>query len=119
MQKTYQNLSATISGSLRRFGLMVTGVTGLAFSAAQAGELKIVHINDVHSHLLPDSEMSLQLAGDTTQVVSGGMAAVVAKFKQLGSAGSNVYIEEYAREMVKQEEMHSIEIKKMLRDYKD
>ena len=90
MQKTYQNLAATISGSLRRFGLMVTAVTGLAFSAAQAGELKIVHINDVHSHLLPDSEMSLQLAGDTTQVVSGGMAAVVAKFKQLGSAGSNV-----------------------------
>ena len=35
------------------------------------------------------------------------------------SEGKSLYIEEYAREMIKQEEMHSIEIKKMLRDYKD
>ena len=35
------------------------------------------------------------------------------------SEGRSLYIEEYAREMIKQEEMHSIEIKKMLRDYKD
>tara|TARA_E500000331_G_scaffold355769_1_gene412118 strand:- start:452 stop:886 length:435 start_codon:yes stop_codon:yes gene_type:complete len=30
----------------------------------------------------------------------------------------SLYIEEYAREMIKTEEMHSLEIKKMLRDYK-
>ena len=35
------------------------------------------------------------------------------------SEGKSLYIEEYAREMIKTEEMHSIEIKKMLRDYKD
>jgi len=35
------------------------------------------------------------------------------------SEGKSLYIEEYARDMIKQEEMHSIEIKKMLRDYKD
>ena len=29
----------------------------------------------------------------------------------------SLYIEEYAREMIKTEEMHSIEIKKLLRDY--
>ena len=34
------------------------------------------------------------------------------------SEDKSLYIEEFAREMVKQEEMHSIEIKKMLRDYK-
>jgi bacterioferritin len=33
------------------------------------------------------------------------------------SEGKSLYIEEYAREMIKQEEMHGIEIKKMLRDY--
>ena len=30
----------------------------------------------------------------------------------------SIYLEEFAREMIKEEEMHSIEIKKMLRDYK-
>ena len=42
-------------------------------------------------------------------------------YKELLNCAENksLYIEEYAREMVKQEEMHSIEIKKMLRDYKD
>jgi len=33
------------------------------------------------------------------------------------SANASVYIEEYAREMIKTEEIHGIEIKKMLRDY--
>ena len=33
------------------------------------------------------------------------------------SEGKSLYIEEYAREMIKTEEMHSIEIKKLLRDY--
>ncbi len=35
------------------------------------------------------------------------------------SEDKSLYIEEYAREMIKQEEMHSIEIQKMLRDYED
>ena len=33
------------------------------------------------------------------------------------SESKSLYIEEYSREMIKTEEMHSIEIKKMLRDY--
>ena len=33
------------------------------------------------------------------------------------SEGKSLYIEEYARDMIKTEEMHSIEIKKLLRDY--
>ena len=35
------------------------------------------------------------------------------------SEGKSLYVEEYAREMITEEEMHSIEIKKMLRDYED
>ena len=35
------------------------------------------------------------------------------------SENKSIYIEEYAREMVKQEEMHSIEIKKLLRDFEN
>ena len=34
------------------------------------------------------------------------------------SQDKSLYIEEYAREMIKTEEMHSLEVKKMLRDYK-
>ena len=34
------------------------------------------------------------------------------------SQEKSLYIEEYAREMIKTEEMHSLEVKKMLRDYK-
>ena len=33
------------------------------------------------------------------------------------SEDKSLYIEEYSRNMIKTEEMHSIEIKKMLRDY--
>lgn len=35
------------------------------------------------------------------------------------SEDKSLYIEEYAREMIKQEEMHGIEIKKLLRDYQN
>ena len=40
-------------------------------------------------------------------------------YRELLSTSENksLYVEEYAREMVKTEEMHSIEIKKMLKDY--
>jgi bacterioferritin len=31
--------------------------------------------------------------------------------------GASIYLEEYARGMIKQEEMHVIELRKMLRDY--
>jgi bacterioferritin len=32
--------------------------------------------------------------------------------------GSSVYLEEYARTMIGQEELHGMELKKMLRDFK-
>ena len=33
--------------------------------------------------------------------------------------GESIYLEEYGREMIKAEEIHSIEIQKMLKDYSD
>ena len=33
--------------------------------------------------------------------------------------GQSIYLEEYGREMIKAEEIHSIEIQKMLKDYSD
>ncbi|MEC7238425.1 MAG: metallophosphoesterase, partial [Pseudomonadota bacterium] len=59
-------------------------------TTAQAGDLKILHINDHHSHLKPDSRMSLNLDGKSTRVRSGGMPAVVARMKQLEAGRNNV-----------------------------
>ena len=76
---------------LRRGGIATAVVAAFVSGAALAGELKILHINDHHSHLKPDSRMSLDLAGKSTRVRSGGMPAVVAKIKQLAyGAGNNV-----------------------------
>ena len=86
MHKAYQEVTAKLGRPLRRCGLVVTVAIGLAFTTAQAGELKILHINDAHSHLKPDSRMGLKLTGESTRVKSGGMPAVVAKFKQLQAA---------------------------------
>lgn len=74
-----------------RYGFMgvVLGVAGV-IGTAHAGDLKILHINDHHSHLKADGRMGLDLAGSSTRVRSGGMPAVVAKFKALEQAAGNV-----------------------------
>lgn len=53
------------------------------FSAApEPLDLKIVHVNDHHSHLSSDSG-DLTLGGDRTRVAVGGFPSVVAKIKEL------------------------------------
>lgn len=52
-------------------------------------ELTILHMNDTHSHLNPDSG-DLELAGVETRVSQGGMANAVAKIKELEAASDNV-----------------------------
>ena len=76
--------------TLLRGGIAAALITGFVSGAALAGDLKILHINDHHSHLKPDGRMSLTLDGKSTRVRSGGMPAVVAKIKQLAAGGGNV-----------------------------
>ena len=52
-------------------------------------ELTILHMNDTHSHLNPDSG-DLVLAGEETRVNLGGMANAVTKIKELEAANDNV-----------------------------
>ena len=114
------------------FALMVTGPNRLILDkffkaqateslqhAQQAGELltglsghptqTIPKINETNQHsvknLLSESLLHEEKA--------------ISLYNQLleCSQGTSLYIEEYAREMIKTEEMHSIEIKKLLRDY--
>jgi bacterioferritin len=116
------------------FALMVTGPNRLILDkffksqasesldhAQQAGELltglgghpsqKIPKIEETNKHSINDL-LNESLVHELK---------AIALYKELlnCSEGKSLYIEEYAREMIKQEEMHSIEIKKMLRDYKD
>tara|TARA_X000000950_G_scaffold35601_1_gene38065 strand:+ start:386 stop:823 length:438 start_codon:yes stop_codon:yes gene_type:complete len=116
------------------FALMVTGPNRLILDkffkgqasesldhAQQAGELltglgghpsqKIPKIEETNKHTIND------LLNES--LVHESKAIDLYKALLNCSEGKSLYIEEYAREMIKQEEMHSIEIKKMLRDYKD
>ena len=116
------------------FALMVTGPNRLIldkffkgqaseslYHAQQAGELltglgghpsqKIPKIEETNKHTIND------LLNES--LVHESKANDLYKALLNCSEGKSLYIEEYAREMIKQEEMHSIEIKKMLRDYKD
>ena len=114
------------------FALMVTGPIRIILDkffksqaeesllhAQQAGELltglgghpsqKIPSINESNKHSVKDllveslnhEEKAISLYNDLLTC----------------SENKSLYIEEYSREMIKTEEMHSIEIKKMLRDY--
>ncbi|OQX03922.1 MAG: NAD nucleotidase [Thiothrix lacustris] len=56
---------------------------------APATSLRILHINDHHSHLQPNSA-SLNLAGATTAVKTGGFPRVVSKINELAAQGGNV-----------------------------
>ena len=51
--------------------------------------------------------------------INGEYEKAIALYRDLLGCSENksLYIEEYAREMVKTEEIHSIEIKKLLKDY--
>ena len=116
------------------FALMVTGpnrpildkfLKGQASEslqhAQQAGELltglgghpsqKIPNIEETNKHSIKD------LLNES--LVHESKAIDLYKGLLICAENKSLYIEEYAREMAKQEEMHSIEIKKMLRDYED
>ena len=88
--------------------------------AQQAGELltglgghpsqRVAHIEETHQHnihnILEESlqheQKALSLYKDLLQVVTD----------------HSIYLEEYARTMIAQEELHTMELQKMLRDYK-
>ena len=97
----HRSTSSLIPGRLRRrAGIAAVALAAFVSSAALAGNLKILHINDHHSHLKPDSRMSLDLDGKSTRVRSGGMPAVVAKMKQLEEAGGNNVLKLHAGDAV-------------------
>ena len=122
-----------LSGVVRytHYALMVTGRDRLSLTqffkeqanesllhAQQAGELlvgldghpsqKVAKIEETHRHSIKDileegSEHELHALGSYKKLLES-------------VADASVYLEEYARSMIGQEELHSMEVEKMLKD---
>ena len=76
---------------MRLLSILKFGCASLfMLSAANAGQLTILHINDHHSHLRADGRMSLKIGGENTRVRSGGFPAIVSTFKNLSDGKNNV-----------------------------
>ncbi|MED5502793.1 MAG: ferritin-like domain-containing protein [Pseudomonadota bacterium] len=123
-----------LSGVVRytHYALMVTGRDRLSLTqffkeqatesllhAQQAGEL----VTGLDGH--PSLEISIieeSNKHDSIDLLEESAAHekdAVSLYKDLVNEveGQSIYLEEYGREMIKAEEIHSIEIKKMLKDY--
>ncbi len=138
IQKANQTLSSImeyeLAGVVRytHYALMVTGpnripivqflkdqATESLLHAQQAGEiltgldghpsLKIASIEESHKHSIYDILVES----------SNHETAALNLYKELLSIveGCSVYLEEYARGMIGQEELHGMELRKMLRDF--
>ena len=131
-----QIMECELAGVIRytHYSLMVTGphripivdfmkaqATESLLHAQQAGEIltgleghprqSIAPIEETHQHDL-NTVLQESLAHET---------AALNLYKQLLDEVENgsIYIEEYARSMIGQEELHAMELKKMLRDYEN
>lgn len=62
----------------------------LATSASMAADIRIVHINDHHSHLRADGRMDLTLGGEKTRVRAGGFPSLVTLYDRLTAGRDNV-----------------------------
>ena len=114
------------------FALMVTGPSRIVLDkffksqaeesllhAQQAGEL-LTGLGGHPSQKIPSiSESNKHSVKDLLFESLNHEEKAISLYNDLLSCSQNksLYIEEYSREMIKTEEMHSIEIKKMLRDY--
>ncbi|MBK46271.1 MAG: bacterioferritin [Gammaproteobacteria bacterium] len=123
-----------LSGVVRytHYALMVTGRDRLSLTqffkdqasesllhAQQAGEL----VTGLDGH--PSLEISFieesnkHSSVDLLHESANHEKEAIKLYKELCNVvnGESIYIEEYSREMIKAEEMHSLEIQKMLKDY--
>ena len=140
LEKTIATLNEVLKYELAgvvkytHFALMVTGPNRLSLDkffkeqaseslehAQAAGEL-LTGLGGHPSQAIPEIEESNQHSiKDLLNESLNHDEKAIELYQDLlsHSQDKSLYIEEYAREMIKQEEMHGIEIKKMLRDYEN
>lgn len=75
-----KTLATAVAGSLALTGCQLISAES---EATQPLDLKIVHVNDHHSHLAADRGVDLNLGGERTRVAVGGFPSVVTKIKEL------------------------------------
>ena len=129
-------LEYELAGVVRytHYGLMVTGpyrqpivqfmkdqAMESLLHAQQAGEI-ITGLGGHPSQRISDIEESYR--HDIRQILEESLQhelAAVGLYRKLLEEveGDSIYLEEYARTMVGQEEMHTLELRKMLRDYSE
>lgn len=83
-------LKKTLAVSLGALALAGCQMMSATPKATQPLDLKIVHINDHHSHLTPDTGIDLNLAGERTRVAVGGFPYVVTKINELTNTNDPV-----------------------------
>ena len=114
------------------FALMVTGPNRITLDkffkeqaaeslehAQSAGEM-LTGLGGHPEQIIPDIEETNQHSVKNLLMESlNHEEKAVSLYIRLLSCSENksLYIEEYSREMIKQEQMHSVELQKMLRDY--
>lgn len=74
----------------RASGALAAAGLALAASASMAADIRIVHINDHHSHLRADGRMDLKLGGEKTRVRAGGFPSLVTLYDRLTAGQDNV-----------------------------
>ena len=114
------------------FALMVTGPTRITLDkffkaqaaeslehAQQAGEL-LTGLDGHPEQVIPDIvETNQHCVRNLLMESLNHEEKAISLYMDLLKCAENksLYVEEYAREMIKEEQMHSVELQKMLRDY--
>src|SRR4028118_1800652 len=114
------------------YSLMVTGpyrtpivdffkaqATESLLHAQQAGEILTGLEGHPSQRIAPIEETYKHSVKDLLEESLNHEKKALKKYKSLLEVvgGSSVYLEEYARNLIGQEELHQVELKKMLRDY--
>ena len=127
-------LKYELSGVIRytHYGLMIVGrdrLTLKKFFEEQANE-SLSHAQqagDIMTGLGGHPSLEISIVDETNQHAAVKLLKESAEHEKLAIAlykkllklveGKSIFIEEYAREMIKSEEIHSMELSKMLKDY--
>lgn len=83
-------LRSSFAGIIIVASSMLLSACGGSSNDGKAISLKVLHINDHHSHLRANTGQDLTLAGKVTRVEMGGFPRVVAKINEMAETSDNV-----------------------------
>ncbi|RVU84386.1 NAD nucleotidase [Leucothrix sargassi] len=99
MKVTRSILAMAIAGALLTGCNLLDDDDDSTQSTGTAAELRILHMNDHHSHLTSDS-YDLNLAGTETEVEAGGFPMLVTKFQELADSATGDVLKLHAGDAI-------------------